>query len=116
MQALASAIKRSDGLIRRTELIDALAAYRDAGREAVLQKFYQAVDRTNDPFIQIDLIAATGYAQDYLDNDPLIRAAEGLLADHRLPTFDDLHDELFEKRQKSLTELRRIRRDSKSKR
>jgi hypothetical protein len=71
------------------------------------------VDRASDPFDQVDGIAAAGYAEDFFDNDPLVRAAEAVLAGRPRPSDRELHEELFKERQRSLDQLRRIRRDRK---
>lgn len=115
-QALVSALERSNDVARRAEVVVALPAYRDAGRRTVMQKFHAAIDRASDPFAQIDLIAAAAYAEDFLDNDPLLRAAEFVLTHWTLPCFEEIQEELRDKRQRSLVELRRIRRESKNKR
>ena len=115
-QALARALQRSDPVCRRAEVRDALSAYREAGRQAVMEKFNAAVDSMRDPFTQVDLIAALECAEQYLNDDPLVRAAESVLADETLPSDRDLYEEMLTKRQRSLNELRRIRREIRPKR
>lgn len=115
-QALARALQRSDHVCRRAEVRDALSAYREVGRQAVIEKFNAAVDSMRDPFTQVDLIAALECAEQYLNDDPLVRAAESVLADETLPSDRDIYEEMWEKRQRSLNELRRIRREIRTKR
>ena len=87
-----------------------------AGKGTLIQKFYSAIDRASDPFDQVNLIAAAGYAETFLDADPLVRAAEAVLAGKNPPSARDLQDEGFEQRQKCMVELRRIQRDRQAKR
>ena len=78
---------------------------------AVIEKFHKSIDCTTDPFDQVDLIAAAGYAETFLESDPLVRAGEAVLAGQTPPSAHELQDELFEQRQRCMVELRRIRRD-----
>ena len=114
--ALTRALEQSNDIARRAEVLVALPAYRAAGKGAVMQKFYEAIDRASDPFDQVDLMAAADYAETFLDSDPLVRAAEAVLAGQTPPSARELQDELFEQRQRCMVELRRIRRDRKAKR
>ena len=61
-------------------------------------------------------MAAAGYAETFLDSDPLVRAAEAVLAGQTPPSARELQEESFEQRQRCMVELRRIRRDRKAKR
>jgi hypothetical protein len=101
--------------LRVAEVVVALPAYLAAGKEVVIGKFFQASDRASDPFDQIDLIAAADYARDFFERDPLVRAAEAVLAGDAPLSAAELQED-FERRQRCLLELRRIRRDRKAKR
>jgi hypothetical protein len=114
--ALIRALRMSNDICRRDQVLAALPAYRAAGRSAVIEKFYTAIDSASDPFDKVDLIAATEYAEAFLDGDPLVRAGEAVLAGQIPPSARELHEELFEQRQRCMVELRRIRRDRKAKR
>lgn len=101
--------------LRVAEVVVALPAYLAAGKEMVIGKFFQASDRASDPFDQVDLIAAADYAREFFELDPFVRAAEAVLAGDAPPTADELQED-FERRQRCLLELRRIRRDRKARR
>ena len=88
----------------------------DLPRHLAMPHAVGAIDRASDPFDQVDLMAAAGYAETFLDSDPLVRAAEAVLAGKNPPSAHELQDEVFEQRQRCMVELRRIRRDRKAKR
>jgi hypothetical protein len=114
--ALTHALRQSDDVARRAEVTDALPAYRAVGKETIMQKFYEAFDRAIDPFDQFDLMAAAGYAETFLDSDPLVLAGEAVLAGQTPPSARELQDEVFAQRQRCMVEVRRIRRDRKGNR
>lgn len=116
--ALDGALHHSNDLARRAQVLAALPAYRVAGKEAVIEKFYNAIDGASDPFDQVNLIAAADYATSFLNNDPLVRAGEAVLAGQTPPKSLELEEalELFEQRQRFMVELRRIQRDRRGKR
>lgn len=114
--ALVRALQRSNDAARRAEVLVALPAYRAACRRAVIQKFVEDIDSASDPFDQVDLIAAVGYAEAFFDSDPLVRASEAVLAGQNPPSARELQCELFEQWQRCILELRRIRRERTAKR
>ena len=92
----------------------ALAAYRLAGKRILIQKFSVAIDRAVEGFDQLNLIAALGYAEKFLDADPLVRAAEAVLAGRTPPSTPELQAESFELQRQCMRELRQIQQDRKS--
>jgi hypothetical protein len=113
---LAHALRETNVITRRVKVLDAYSAYRLAACGTVLPKLCKDVDRASDPFDQLDLIAAVGYAEAFFNSDPLVRAAEAILEGQTPPSIRELEDESLQQRQRYLTELRRIYRDRKAKR
>jgi hypothetical protein len=114
--ALTDAIQLPNGFHRQFTVQAALPAYRAASKGPLMQKFYHAVDRASDPFDHFHMMAAADYAESFLDNDPLVRAAEVVLAGKMPPSARELQEESFDQRQRCMAELRRICRDLKGKR
>ena len=114
--ALTHALQLPNGFHRRCAVQAALASYRAAGKEAVMQKFFDAIERTRDPFDQVNMIAAAGFAENFLENDPLVRSAEAVLAGEIPASARELRDECFDQRLRCMAELRRIQRDRQGKR
>ena len=106
---LTHALQLPNGFARQFAVQAAFPAYRAASKEAVMQKFFDAIDRARDPFDQFDMMAAASYAEIFLDNDPLVRAAEAVLAREIPASAGELCDESFEQRRRCMLELRRIR-------
>jgi hypothetical protein len=114
--ALASALQLPNDIARRAEIAVALPAYLSSLQANVISKFDTVIDAARNPFEHVDLISAKSWAESYFDADPLVRAAEAVLAGQMPPSLRDLEMELFEQRQRCIDELRRSRRDSKTKR
>lgn len=94
---------------------NALAAYRAASQETVIQKFYATIDRASDGFDQLNLIEALCFAERFFDADPLLRAVDAVMAGRPRPSPAE-QAESFEQQQQCMFELRRIQRDLKGKR
>jgi hypothetical protein len=114
--ALVRALQRSNDVARRAEVLVALPAYREVCRGPVIQKLSDAIDNASDAFDQVNLMAATGYAETFFDSDPLVRAGEAVLAGQNPPSTRELQDDLFEQRQRCIVELGRVRPGRKAKR
>jgi hypothetical protein len=113
---LTRGLRQKNDVCRRVEVFAALSAYCAAGAESVITKFAKAIDGARDPFEQVELMAAAGYAEIFFATDPLVRAAEAVLAGQTPPSPLELQEEMFERRQQCLIEVRRICRDRRGKR
>jgi hypothetical protein len=114
--ALRRALEQKDLYLRRVEVKAALPAYRAICQRALLAKLNQAVDGAEDVLDQLELVAACDYAAMFFESDPLLQAAEAVLAGTTPPSTRELNDEQFEKRLRCLNELRRIHRNRRPKR
>jgi hypothetical protein len=114
--ALRRALEIQDGYLRRLEVGAALHPYRAAGQGNILAKLNEAVDGEADAFDQLELIAASGYAETFFENDPLLHAAEAVLAGKTPPSARELSEGLLNSRQRCMSELRRIHRGRRPKR
>jgi hypothetical protein len=112
---LARALELGD-VARRFAVSTALPAYLAACHTAVTEKFYGEIGRAGDPYDEFDQISAAEYAETFVALDPLVRAAEAVMAGRCPPKIYEVQDELSEKRERCIIELRRIRRDRKAKR
>ena len=76
-----------------------------------MQKFFDAIDRERDPFDRLNLMAAAAFAENFFENDALVRSAEAILAGEIPASARELLDECFNERLRCTAELRRIQRD-----
>jgi hypothetical protein len=105
--ALVSALQLPNDIARRAEVAVALPAYLSSIQANVISKFSTEIDSARNPFKQVELISAKSWAELYFDADPLVRAAEAVLAGQTPRSVRDLEMELFEQRQRCIVELRR---------
>jgi hypothetical protein len=101
--------------IARFEVPAALATYRIVSKGAVIEKFCAAIDRASEALDQFHSIAAVRCAETFFDNDPLVLAAEAVMAGRTPPSADE-QAESFQQQQRCMLELRRIQSDRKPKR
>jgi hypothetical protein len=114
--ALASALQLPDDIARRAEVAVALPAYLASIRGNVMSKFSAEIDAARNAFDQVDLISAENWAESFFDADPLVRAAEAVLASEIPPSVRELELELCEQRRRCIAEIRSSRRYGKGKR
>jgi hypothetical protein len=112
--ALRSALAQTDLFRRKIEVSAALPIYKATGLQPVLDRIDVATNRAVG-LERLELIAAGNLAAAYLASDPLVVAAEAVLADKPAPT-PELCAQTLSNQMKIMTELRRLHRDRGSKR